>query len=115
MIRLDAHEIMWGEPPGSALRSLADDLSSLEDWFGGHFQPMSNPSQICRILLQHGNGARGLVAGDSLILGRKGHVFNVVNIDGNLRFLDGEAGNSGFDYFNTLKNFQLLMTNPCSL
>jgi len=67
--------------------------------------------QIGSILSQSGNGARGIVFGESLG-GNVGHVFNVLNNNGSVQFLDGQIGGSGLNSFNSLQNFQFLLTHP---
>ena len=56
-----------------------------------------------------GAGSRGIIFGQSKISGQPGHVFNVINQKGVIRFLDGQSGKSAT--FNELKNFRLLRAN----
>ena len=59
-------------------------------------------------LVEAGHGARGIVFG-SYGPGQPGHVFNVVNQSGAVRYLDGQTGKSAnLLNFDTL---QLLRTN----
>ena len=55
-----------------------------------------------------GDGARGIVAGDSPVPGQGGHVFNVVNSQGRVLFVDGQTGFVNPTYF---KSFKLMRTN----
>ncbi|MEV0473761.1 putative T7SS-secreted protein [Streptomyces prunicolor] len=55
-----------------------------------------------------GDGARGIVAGDSPVPGQGGHVFNVVNSQGRVLFVDGQTGFVNPAYF---KSFKLMRTN----
>ena len=50
--------------------------------------------------------------GESLTAGQPGHVFNVINQGGTIRFLDAQAGGLGVNNFNNLQNFRFLPTNP---
>jgi RHS repeat-associated protein len=95
----------------SALPGSATPISVLEDTFGGQFQPVSGPMQIGSILSQSGNGARGIVFGESLT-GDVGHVFNVINKSGEMQFLDGQVGGEGLSNFDNFQNFQFLQTHP---
>ncbi|GAA4003013.1 hypothetical protein GCM10022384_57130 [Streptomyces marokkonensis] len=52
-----------------------------------------------------GNGARGIAMGQK---GRRAHVFNVVNIKGDVVFLDGQSGHADL---STWRNFSLLRTD----
>jgi len=95
----------------SALPGGASSISVLERTFGGSFQPVSGQMQIGSILSQSGNGARGIVFGESLS-GDVGHVFNAINKNGSIQFLDGQIGGSGLNNFNNFQNFQFLLTHP---
>ncbi|WP_072061670.1 toxin glutamine deamidase domain-containing protein [Pectobacterium brasiliense] len=55
-----------------------------------------------------GSGSRGIVYG-SYCVGQPGHVFNVVNQNGVVRFLDGQSGKAAD--LSQFKSFQLLRTN----
>ncbi|HEK0909470.1 TPA: DUF637 domain-containing protein, partial [Pseudomonas putida] len=83
-------------------------LSVLEKQFGSKFGPVTAPETIAHQMANSGNGARGIVFG-SYGPGQPGHVFNVVNQNGVIRFLDGQTGKPAkLDDFKTL---QLLRTN----
>lgn len=75
------------------------DLSSIEDTWGGQFQPGSK-TDIERAFSEP--GSRGVVS----ILwhnGDGGHVFNVENVDGKVRFVDGQPNpplTDASQYFN---------------
>lgn len=79
--------------PTSALPSAAKNLSVLEKHFGSTFSQVSGKDQIEAMMSNAGHGARGIVAAYK---GRTqiGHVFNVVNQNGTIRFLDGQVGGS---------------------
>ncbi|WP_443080728.1 toxin glutamine deamidase domain-containing protein [Streptomyces sp. PTD5-9] len=51
-----------------------------------------------------GGGARGIIYG---VRGRNAHVFNVVNIKGDVIFLDGQQGQAELNW----RNYSLLRTN----
>lgn len=57
-------------------------------------------------MTEAGSGARGIIYG-SYGLDQPGHVFNVVNQNGIIRFLDGQSGKvadlSKFDSFRILR------------
>uniref|UniRef100_UPI0035ABB020 toxin glutamine deamidase domain-containing protein n=1 Tax=Rhizobium rhizogenes TaxID=359 RepID=UPI0035ABB020 len=83
-------------------------LSVLENFFGTRFGTPTTIDRIQQRMIDAGNGARGIVFGSRGT--ETGHVFNVVNQGGTIRFLDGQSGgaanlNDGFT------NFQLLRTN----
>lgn len=94
--------------PASALPGNATSISVLERHYGGVFRAVSGKQEIERIMVKAGSGARGIVFG-SRGPGNVGHVFNVVNQDGTIRFLDGQIGKrasvSGYS------NLELLRTN----
>ncbi|VXC34576.1 Filamentous hemagglutinin, intein-containing [Pseudomonas sp. 8Z] len=83
-------------------------LSVLEKQFGSKFGPITAPENIAQQMASSGNGARGIVFG-SYGPGQPGHVFNVVNQNGVVRFLDGQTGRSA--NLSDFKTLQLLRTN----
>jgi filamentous hemagglutinin len=83
-------------------------LSVLEKQFGSKFGPVTAPENIAQQMANSGNGARGIVFG-SYGPGQPGHVFNVVNQNGVVRFLDGQTGKSAS--LGDFKTLQLLRTN----
>jgi RHS repeat-associated protein len=95
--------------PASALPGSTTSISVLEKMFGGKFQSVNSQAGIEKALLAAGNGARGIVYGQ--VGGQSaGHVFNVVNQKGVIRFLDGQTGKA-VNYFDKLSNLKLLRTN----
>ena len=98
--------------PASALPGVPTSPSVLEDTFGGTFQPVSGQMQIGSILSESGNGSRGIVYGESAAFNQPGHVFNVINNNGSIQFIDFQAGGSGLNNFNSYQNFQFLLTHP---
>jgi hypothetical protein len=83
-------------------------ISVLERQFGGKFGLATTPEKITQQMVEAGDGARGIVFG-SYGPGQPGHVFNVVNQSGAVRYLDGQTGKSAnLLNFDTL---QLLRTN----
>ena len=91
--------------------------SWLESEYGNTFQPVESYDSIRSAMASRGPGARAIVWGERAptvdYWGRPvptpGHVFNVANIDGQIVFLDGQAGGAA-----TLENFsglKLLFTN----
>ncbi|HEJ4859624.1 TPA: DUF637 domain-containing protein [Pseudomonas aeruginosa] len=83
-------------------------LSVLEKQFGSKFGPVTAPENIAQQMANSGNGARGIVFG-SYGPGQPGHVFNVVNQNGVVRFLDGQTGKPA--NLGDFKSLQLLRTN----
>ncbi|MEA5674291.1 toxin glutamine deamidase domain-containing protein [Pseudomonas sp. MH2] len=83
-------------------------LSALEKQSGSKFGPVTAPEAIAHQMANSGNGARGIVFG-SYGPGQSGHVFNVVNQNGVVRFLDGQTGRPA--KFGDFKALQLLRTN----
>jgi YD repeat-containing protein len=96
----------------SAMPGNPTSLSVLEDTYGGTFQAVSGPMQIGSILSRSGNGSRGIVFGESLNGWDPGHVFNVINKNGSIQFVDGQIGRGGLGNFDYLRNFQFLLTHP---
>ena len=96
---------------GSQLDEIVDEeaaLSELEDVFGKKFVAGATLASMVSDLLRAGPGARGIVYGN--VPGRSyGHVFNVVNKDGVVRFLDGQVGTP--PNLNAYTNYRLLRTN----
>lgn len=83
-------------------------LSVLEKFYNGKFKPMSSVDEIIHVMDNANSGARGIVYG-SYGPGQPGHVFNVVNQNNTIRFLDGQTGDAAD--LNQFKSFQLLRTN----
>jgi len=93
--------------PAVARPGTAQPISVLSDIYNATWGPKTTISAITRELELAGNGARGIIFGSR---GNDvGHVFNVVNQGGKVRFLDGQTGRAaeltGYD------DFQLLWTN----
>ncbi|WP_236084816.1 toxin glutamine deamidase domain-containing protein [Pseudomonas aeruginosa] len=83
-------------------------LSVLEKQFDSKFGPVTAPENIAQQMANSGNGARGVVFG-SYGPGQPGHVFNVVNQNGVVRFLEGQTGTPA--NLGDFKSLQLLRTN----
>jgi filamentous hemagglutinin len=98
--------------PASALPNMSNDgvpISVLEMQFGTKFSSSLAPSDIVAQMAGAGSGARGIVFGSNGP-GEVGHVFNVVNQGGVVRFLDGQTG--AVADMSKFQTFQLLRTNP---
>lgn len=91
----------------SALPGKPTNIGVLEKSFGAKFGPATSISGIENTMLSAGNGARGIVFGSRG--SQTGHVFNVVNQNGIIRFLDGQTGKAAS--FKGFNNFHLLRTN----
>ena len=83
-------------------------LAVLQQFYGNKFRYMQSSDAIIREIREAGTGARGIVFG-SYGPSQPGHVFNVVNQNGTVRFLDGQTGGSAD--LTKFKSFQLLRTN----
>ncbi|TGL66540.1 polymorphic toxin-type HINT domain-containing protein, partial [Leptospira kmetyi] len=78
--------------PASAMRlESGRPLSFLEDHYGKKFQNVNNLNDISDILSKAGSGSRGIIAGYRAN-GVEGHVFNAVNVNGKILFIDGQTG-----------------------
>ncbi|MCI2245824.1 hemagglutinin repeat-containing protein [Xanthomonas sp. PPL568] len=81
-------------------------ITVLEKQFGGRFASPTSSEVITNQMLELGPGSRGIVYG-SYGPGQPGHVFNVVNQNGVVRFLDGQSGTAAnledFKYFMFLR------------
>lgn len=83
-------------------------LTVLEKQYGTKFKYISSPESITQQMASAGSGSRGIVFG-SYGPGQPGHVFNVVNQNGTVRFLDGQTGKPA--NLSKFESFQLLRTN----
>jgi len=92
----------------SAMPGSATPITELETTFGGKFAPATQ-SEITDALIGAGSGSRGIVFGD-LGRGRAGHVWNAVNQNGIVRYLDGQSG--GKAVMEGYKGLRFLWTNP---
>ncbi|MFP0197882.1 toxin glutamine deamidase domain-containing protein [Pseudomonas sp. PHC1] len=97
--------------PASALPILSTDgvsITVLETQYGARFLGVPSSESITQKMLDAGAGARGIVYG-SYGPGQPGHVFNVMNQNGEVKFLDGQTGKvAKLDKF---VSFKLLRTN----
>jgi RHS repeat-associated protein len=95
--------------PAVALEGGPFQLFKLEQHFGSRFNYSTNTiKNIERDLLDAGSGARGIVFG-ARGSGETGHVFNGINQNGVVRFLDGQSG--GEALVGGFSRFRLLRTN----
>ncbi|WP_399932281.1 DUF6531 domain-containing protein [Streptomyces kanamyceticus] len=91
--------------PASAMNIGRGGVERIEMFYPGRRFKGSNLSSIVEEIAKAGNGARGIVVGSR---GRNGHAFNVVNVGGDVVFLDGQQGRvNNITYWRT---FQLLRT-----
>ncbi|WP_460733221.1 RHS repeat-associated core domain-containing protein [Lysobacter tyrosinilyticus] len=95
--------------PASAMRGSDTPISVLETMFGAKFGAPSQIHSITATMAKAGNGARGIVFG-TFKEGETGHVFNVVNQGGVVRYLDGQTGKAAT--LTGYEHFKLLRTNP---
>ena len=91
--------------PASALPGGATSIGVLEQQFGGQFAKVASKEAIDQTMQAAGPGARAIVYGERA--GGVGHVFNVVNQGGVVRYLDGQTGQpasfAGYTGFRVLK------------
>jgi hypothetical protein len=59
---------------------------------GTNWVSMGSREEVGATIQKAGNGARGIVYAGTGEPGKPGHVFNVVNQNGVVRFLDGQTG-----------------------
>ncbi|MBI6674841.1 toxin glutamine deamidase domain-containing protein [Pseudomonas syringae] len=83
-------------------------LTVLEKQYGAKFSGVSSLETITQHMIGGGDGARGIVFG-SYGPGQPSHVFNVVNQNGAIRYLDGQTGKPA--NMSNFKTLQLLRTN----
>ncbi|WP_419998341.1 toxin glutamine deamidase domain-containing protein [Streptomyces boninensis] len=93
--------------PASAMPHIPrGPLSKVEEYFPGrHFRKRSF-SALTRDMEAAGDGARGIVYGGDK---HGGHVFNVINRDGDVIFLDGQNGHAA--HAKNWKNYHFMRTN----
>ncbi len=91
--------------PASALLGGPFRIDVLEQIFGAKFSAAGVVGKVIEVMLTAGDGSRGIVYG--VREGGVGHVFNVVNQKGVIRFLDGQIGRaaelSGYTQFRVLR------------
>lgn len=97
-----------GNPAVSLPSNRPVNIAVLEKQYGGRFGSATTDGGIEQQTLNAGDGARGIVFGYRGP-NEAGHVFNVVNQNGVVRFLDGQTGAPAT--FHGYKSFHLLMTN----
>ncbi|WP_405618546.1 RHS repeat-associated core domain-containing protein [Streptomyces sp. NBC_00076] len=85
----------------------AQQLDRLESVFGARFRDTSFWDMVDHVR-NSGHGARGIVAGESPIPNQPGHVFNVVNHQGRVLFVDVQTG---FVDPMMYKGFKLMRVN----
>jgi len=102
-----ATDAMLSGQPASALGGGPFRLAVLENLYGAKFGSATTIDYISGVMKDAGAGSRGIVYGSRG--GEVGHVFNVVNQGGVVRFLDGQTGKAAtFDGYDA---FRLLRTN----
>ncbi|MFD3824093.1 toxin glutamine deamidase domain-containing protein [Streptomyces sp. NPDC058625] len=94
--------------PSSALPIKAGGAAEILRFYPGkNFSPR-RLSTIVEEISKAGPGARGIVIGSR---GRNGHAFNVVNVGGDVVFLDGQSGHIPAKKITYWSRYQLLRTN----
>jgi RHS repeat-associated protein len=95
-----------GGHPASALLSGPKPISVLgENWLS-----VTGQTNVEALLLEGGNGARGIVYGADAA-GDVGHVWNAANQGGAVNFIDGQIGAGGASNFEKFTDFLFLRTN----
>jgi hypothetical protein len=93
--------------PASALLGNPQPISVL----GSNWVTVAGQQDVEGLLLQGGQGARGIVFGANPGA-NVGHVWNAVNQGGAINFIDAQAGAGGAGNFNLFQTFKFLQTNP---
>ena len=78
--------------PACALPGIVAPIAQLEAKVGGRFLPIGSSAAIAAKLTSAGSGSHGIVYGMYKGQRQFGHVFNAVNQNGVIRFLDGQTG-----------------------
>ncbi|WP_164991882.1 DUF6531 domain-containing protein [Streptomyces sp. N1] len=94
-----------GAPASATLIKAGSASEMLRFYPGRKFRP-SNLSSIVEQISKGGPGARGIVIGSK---GASGHAFNVVNVGGDVVFLDGQIGHAS--HVAKWRNFSFMRTN----
>ena len=94
--------------PASAMPGGPTKISALEKMFGAKFGSSGSIGDVEAAMSAAGSGSRGIVFGSR---GNEvGHVFNVANQNGKVRFLDGQTGGAasteGYNSFRLLRTDQ---------
>jgi hypothetical protein len=93
--------------PATALLGGPYRIDVLERVFGAKFSSASVIRVVIEVMRATGSGSRGIVYG--VREAGVGHVFNVVNQNGIIRFLDGQTGRAA--ELSGYVQFRLLRTN----
>jgi hypothetical protein len=93
--------------PASALLGGPSRIDTIEKIFGAKFSTSCDIGTVVDALLQAGSGGRGIVFGSRS--NGVGHVFNVINQNGAIPFLDGQTGSAAL--LSEYAEFRFLRTN----
>ncbi len=100
-----------GGNPGSAnIMYKQGRMSHLEKFFDSKFSDFTDLQSISKQLLENGHGARGIVAGNKGLY-RLGHVFNIYNDHGVIKYIDGQTGFDVRLNGEGYQGFAFLLTN----
>ena len=101
-----ATDAMLAGHPASALPGGPHSIAVLEQIFGAKFNVAGDLGEVIKVLSAAGSGSRGIVYG--IRSEGVGHVFNAVNQNGLVFFLDGQTGKaavvSGYTGFRFLRS-----------
>jgi hypothetical protein len=101
-----ATDAMLAGHPASALPGGPHSIAVLEQIFGAKFNVAGDLGEVIKVLSAAGGGSRGIVYG--IRSEGVGHVFNAVNQNGLVFFLDGQTGKaavvSGYTGFRFLRS-----------
>lgn len=101
-----ATDAMLAGHPTSALPGGPHSIAVLERIFGAKFSVAGDLGEVEKVLSAAGSGSRGIVYGSRSE--GVGHVFNAVNQNGLVFFLDGQTGKaavvSGYTGFRFLRS-----------
>ena len=93
---------------GIALNVGPLNISVVEQNLGGVFKPVASEGAIVSTMSKAGNGAQGVVYVGSGKAGEVGHVFNVINQKGAIRFVDGQTGGAANINWSAMNDIRLL-------
>ncbi len=106
-----ATDASYAGNPATALPSPTTlNLEDVTNATGGTFVAARSPADIEAALLRSGPGSRAIVAA-TRAPPNAGHMFNAVNVEGRVYFVDGQTGGAAvFD--PTYQRFGMLQTSP---
>jgi Papain fold toxin 1, glutamine deamidase len=96
-----------GESQVALPNRMGSSIFELENLYGNSFVDAFSKEHIEILLEEAGTGSKGIVYGERAA--DHGHVFNVVNLEGRIIFIDGQSGK--YANVKEFKNLAILRTN----